>query len=396
MVFSFTVRLSQIVSGKGVVPKKGERMKRWMVFAVLGTLSLAAFADSVQTVDGQTLEGLRVTGLPSEVVLLDGGVEITIDAAQLATITFSGGIVLARMTTGRELSGSLATDIQSIYLRTETGEVEIPFGQVAGVAFTRKASKEGDYSASITLADGRAFDGDLARSFPSEISLDLNGIVTTTRLSTITALTFGETTILETSSGTLSGRLATTIPESIVMGTDFGSYAIPASQAAEIRISKPRAYVARQSVSSASNSVGVGLKIWGGVPTAIGNLTWGNLGLELGAGLRTASAFEGYVNATAVFYFASARYLVSMPFIGDVLRPYFGGGAVGATIFGSVLGVPYDVSLLAVDAFGGVELSLAALQIPVTLFVAADWAPLFGDSSAAFVTQFGARVDFRF
>jgi len=183
-------------------------MKRWIVFAVLGMLSLAAFADSVQTVDGQTLEGLQVTGLPSEVVLLDGGVEITIDAAQLATIMFSGGIVLARTTASRELSGSLATDIQSIYLRTETGEVEIPFGQVAGVAFTRKASKEGDYSASITLADGRAFDGDLARSFPSEISLDLNGIVTTTRLSTITALTFGETTILETSSGTLSGRLA--------------------------------------------------------------------------------------------------------------------------------------------------------------------------------------------
>jgi len=180
------------------------------------------------------------------------------------------------------------------------------------------------------------------------------------------------------------------------MGTDFGSYAIPASQAAEIRVSKPRAYVARQSVSSASNSVGVGLKIWGGVPTAIGNLTWGNLGIELGAGLESASVIPGYLDANAVLYFANARYLVSTPFIGDVLRPYFGGGVVGAIISGSRFGVPYTMSLVAVDAFGGVELSLAALQIPVMLFAAADWAPLFGDSSAAFVTQFGARVDFRF
>ena len=369
-------------------------MKRWVVFAALALFSFAAFADSVVTIDGQTMEGQRVTGLPSEVVLLNGGVEITVEAAQLATMSISGGIVYAKTTAGRDLAGGLATDIQSVYVKTETGEVQIPFAQVASVTFARKASKEGDYSASITLTDGRVLDGDLARSFPTEISLDANGIVTTTRLSAVTKLTFSDPAALETSSGTLSGRLATTMPESIVMGTDFGSYSIPASQAAEIRISKPRSYVASLSVSPASNSVGIGLKVWGGFPAVLGSLTLGGLGTEIGVGYRSAPALYGLIDVQLLFYFANIRYLVSLPLVGDVVRPYFGAGVVGMNALASAGGHTGSASLFAVDAFAGIELSLAALQIPVTLFAAEDWAPISTD--ATFFTQFGARVEFGF
>lgn len=369
-------------------------MKRWLVLVLFVAFPVAVFADSVQTVDGQVLEGERISGLPSEIVLIDGEVTISIDAARLATLSLSGGIVTLTTTADREVSGSLASDITSVSLKTETGEVQVPFAQVAGLTLERKPTTEAEYSALITLADGRVFAGDLARSFPTEIGIDSNGIVTTTRLSAITVLTFGDPVTVETASGTQSGHLVTTMPESIVMATDFGSYSIPTNQAVELRVSEPRSYASPDLPSPLSNSAGVGLKVWGGFPAVLGNVTLGSLAMELGVGYRSAPLLYGLIDVSMLFYFANARYLISLPYIGGVLRPYFGGGIVGVTAIASAGGLSGSASVLAVDAFVGIELSLAALGIPVTLFVATDWAPLFSD--ATFFRQFGARVDFGF
>jgi len=345
-------------------------MKQWIVFAVLGTLSLTAFADSVQTIDGQSLEGLRVAGLPSEVALLSGGVEITIDTAQLATISFSGGIVVAKTTAGSELSGSLATGIQSVFLKTETGEVEIPFDRVAGVAFERKASREDDHSASITLVDGRVFDGDLPRSFPSEISLDSNGIVTTTRLSAITTLTFGETAVLETSSAALSGRLVTAMPETIVMGTDFGSYAIPASQAAEIRISKPQLYQARSVLTPA---IGVS-----------GAVEAGFLGADVvSLGVGSFALLQGgkpsWMFDYALTVFRESLLHTSLQFGGITGRVSLGENAnVLPTLGLRLLGVPYwSGFVVRTDWLVGAELGVA-IDLGKNLWVHIGASSLFG------------------
>ncbi len=354
-------------------------------------LCVACLADTVETIDGQMLEGRRITGLPELITLEDAGVLIDIDSDRLLSLDLMGESAKVVTTTSQELRGAINLAISTLTLVTETGETSIPIDQVARVVFDRGADRPRAASATAILADGRIFSGSLSESFPDEITLDTSGIRTATRVRSITSITLGESTTIETASGAITGEIVTSLPAWIELETRFGSYRIPTELASRIELVPTRSFVPGE---ASRQSAGIGLKIRGSLPFVVGNLSLRNFGVNGALGFGTSAISGVSVDVTAFWYTAALRYIVTIPGIDRYLRPHIGGGIIGVSVVATSGSASASVNMFGIDAGLGIDVPLATLGVPLTIFAGTNWSFLGGASVIAY--EIGIRLDFGF
>lgn len=126
--------------------------------------------------------------------------------------------------------------------------------------------------------------------------------------------------------------------------------------------------------SKAEQRFGIGGKLVGEVPAAIGSLTFDQFGIEVGGGMRSInSSYSDYYgeytyDLSLTYYLANGRYLFPM----NQVRPYVGGGMVGLTATATV---DYDGTEETLsggtngfDVFVGLEVPLNRFGFPLTIF----------------------------
>ena len=364
-----------------------------MRFAVCVVCVLAAcvvgMADTVETLDGTLIEGSQVFGLPDVISLDDDGVIAEVDADRILSLVLEEGAATVTTTTSERLSGASNLQIPAITVKTETRETKIPFDQVVRIAIDGRTNRQRSGNAIAILGDGRAYEGDLSRSFPEELTLESGGISTSTRVRSMTSIQFGDPVSIETASGASVGTLKTALPSSVELETQFGKYRIPAATIEELRLTSKRSV----SFGTASSSTaGVGFKIWQGLPFIIGNLSLGSVGAECAIGFGSMVESGASVDVTALWYAGSVRYILLLPGIESLFRPYLGVGIVGLTAIASAGSVSASASAFGFDAGVGFDIPLEGFGIPLTLFAGTDWSFLSGAGSLVY--QLGVRLDF--
>ncbi len=351
-------------------------------------IGFATLADTVETLDGQILDGRRVVGLPESITVEDAGVLAEVDSARVLSLSLSGDQAEVLTITSVDLVGNLDLPIASITLVTETGETNIPIDRVASIIFDRRVVQPKATDTIAILSDGRTFAGDLT-GFPTELTLDSAGIRTTTRLRSMESVVLGDPVTIDTESGSLSGTLITSLPVRTVLRTQFGRYRIPTETIVSLEMSH------RGSVSSgeaSANVLGVGLKLRGALPFLEGNLVLGNLGINAAIGFGASTVSGLGTDVTALWYSGAARYLVRIDGLDQFVRPHLGAGILGLTASASAGGASASASGFGIDAGLGVDVSLAFLGVPLTLFAGNSWSFLGGASASSF--EFGIRLDF--
>jgi hypothetical protein len=369
-------------------------MRFSICLALVVLTCVVTFADTVELTSGQQLVGTRIIGLPNSLTLETEGITIGITLARIVSLDLSGGQFVVVTTTNESLSGDSDLFLPSITLETETGETRIPLDQIVRLEFSRETDQPRAVTASVIVHDGRSFEGDLYSDFPTTLTVEADGISTSTRLDSIVRVEIGVPATIETANTSASGTLTNLLPTWVDVETQFGYYRVPTNMIQEIRL--PESEAPSDQISSVAESgtatAGIGFKIWQGLPFVLGNLSWNHLGLELGLGFGSYAGSGAIPDVTSIWYSGSARYLVLIPQVQRMVRPYVGGGVIGLTITGSVGSGTSSVNVFGFDAVVGMELLLAPLGIPLTMFAGADWSFLGGDS--ALVYQLGIRLDF--
>lgn len=355
---------------------------------------VVAFADTVEIASGQQLVGNRIVGLPDSLTLENNAITIEVNLARIVSIDLSDEQAVVVTTTDDALSGDLDLFLPSITLETETGETRIPFDQIVRLEFSRDTDQPQASTASVALYDGRLFEGDLDSAFPNVLTVEADGISTSTRLDSIVCIEMGSPATIETGNTSVAGTLTSLLPTWFDVETQFGYYRVPTDMIQEIRFAQgDTASVDGIPVAgSRSTTAGIGFKVWQGLPFIIGNLSWNHLGLELGVGFGAYSGSGSVPDVTSLWYSGSARYLVLIPGVEQVVRPYVGCGVIGLTITSSSALGGGSVNVIGFDAAVGVDVLLAQLGIPLTLFAGADWSYMAGNE--ALIYQLGIRLDF--
>ena len=364
-------------------------MRRLMCLVCVLATCVVGMAHTVETLDGTLIEGSRIVGLPGVLTLDDDSVIVEVEDDRILALELAGGVATITTTTSERLSGTINLQISAITVKTETGETTVPIEQVAHVVFDRGSDRQKTGSASVQLKDGREYQGDLANSFPDELTIESGGISTSTRVRSMTSIEFGDPTTIETTSGTSVGTLRTGLPASVELETQFGSYRLPTDMITEIQLTPGRS----TSIGEASTrTIGVGFKIWQSLPFITGNLSLNNFGAELAVGFGSMTASGSVVDMTALWYSGSLRYVLLISGLENFVRPYLGVGIVGVTAVASAGSASASASVFGFDAGAGLDIPLAALGIPLTLSVGSDWSFLAGASSLVY--QLGIRLDF--
>lgn len=346
-------------------------------------------AHTVETADGVLLEGSRIIGLPEVISLDDDGVTIAVDSGRIQSLELGDGVATIVTTSSESLRGVVDLQIASITLKTDTGEMKIPVEQVSHVAFDRGSDRPRSGSAVATLKDGRQFEGDLDGSFPDELTVDTGGIATSTRVRSMSSIQFGDPTAIGTPSGEVVGTLKTSLPSFVELETRFGLYRVPVEMLSKMQLTASHSMSASE---RSSNTAGIGFKIRQGLPFVAGNLSLGNLGVECAVGFGAMAGSGSMVDVTALWYSGSVRYMVLMSGLEQFVRPYLGVGILGVTASASAGGMSASISTFGFDAGVGVDIPLAGLGIPLTVFAGSDWAFLGGTGLIGY--QLGVRLDF--
>jgi hypothetical protein len=367
-------------------------VKKLLFVAILLLGAIPVWADTVTTLDGQVFGGTRVTGLPDVLHILMAGVDAAITTEKIADVSFSSGGVRVKTTSGEDLAGELKTSIGSLKLKTETGETEIPFVKISSVTFSRNVVFDRSGSASVALADGRVLGGDLTRAFPGMIGIEVGGIVTNAKLSSIASIEFGGVTTVVAGSSSVSGSLVTPLPATVELRTQFGYYAIPKELIARMDFS--RTSTALPAMGDHGLALGVGVELLNDIPFLLADLSVGSLGFSVGVGFGSFFLSSIPAEVNALWFTGGIRYLVGIPFLESFLRPFFGGGFMGVVVSASAGGETASATFLGTDVTAGLELSLRDLSIPITLFGGGQWTFLAGASGLSPVV--GVRVDFGF
>jgi hypothetical protein len=369
-------------------------MRFSICLALVFLTCVVTFADTVELTSGQQLVGTRIIGLPNSLTLVTNAITLEVNLARILTIDLSGEQVVIVTTTNDTLSGDFDLLLPSITLETETGETRIPLDQIVRLEFSRETDQPRAFTASVIVRDGRSFEGDLYSDFPNTLTVEADGISTSTRLESIVRVEMGVPTTIETANTSASGALTSILPTWVDVETQFGYYRVPTDMIQEIRFPESEAPSAQDSFAaeSGTTTAGIGFKVWQGLPFVVGNLSWNHLGLELGLGFGGYTGSGAIPDVTSIWYSGSARYLVLIPQVQRMIRPYVGGGVIGLTITGSAGSGTSSVNIFGFDAVVGMELLFAPLGVPLTMFAGADWSFLGGDS--ALVYQLGIRLDF--
>jgi len=350
---------------------------------------IVGMAHTVETTSGAVIESSRIIGLPEVITLDNGGVSIEVDSDRIMSLQLSGGTATIVTTTSESLSGLTSLQISSITLKTETGETTIPLEQVNRIVFDRDSERLRIGSALAELEDGRRFEGDLSGSFPDDLTLVSGGIATSTRVRSITSIQLGEPTTIETTSGSVSGNLQTSLPSWVELDTRFGRYRVPVEMVSSIQLTPSRSLSLAE---TSTNTVGIGFKIWQGLPFVVGNLSLGNFGADCALGFGSVTGSGSIVDVTALWYSGTVRYIVLLPGLDTFIRPYIGVGVIGLSAIASSGSASASVSTFGFDAGIGIDIPLSSLGIPLTLFTGSDWSFLGG--SGSLVYQLGVRLDF--
>ncbi len=362
--------------------------------ALILLTSVIAFADTVEIGDGQVFSGNRIVGLPTPLMLEDDAVTISVDTARIMTIDLSGDKAVVVTTSNDTLFGDLDLFLLSITIETDTGETTIPFDRVVRLAFSRQTEQPRAATASVRLHDGRLFEGDVSATFPDVLTVEADGISTSTRLESICIIKLGSPATIETGNTRFEGTLTSDFPSWVEVETSFGAYRIPTTMIEDIRFDRgSESPVAESPVEeSVATTAGVGIGVWQGIPTAMASLSWNQLRLELGMGIGSAVGFEAIPETSAVWYSGSARYLVPFSKAAQSIQPFVGCSVIGLTTFAPSEDEADSISAFGMDATVGFDMQLTQRGIPLTLFAAADWVNLKNDSRLVY--QVGIRFDF--
>jgi len=231
-----------------------------ILIVVMG-LGVASFGDIVRTWDGLMFEGTLVAGLPDRITVEMSGAKYMVDVDSMTELTFSerSDMISIVTSTGERIQGEMISSVGRMTIRTESGDTEIPNDKVERISFPYVQKDPPSYSTSIILTDDVTFEGNLASTFPRQISIDQNGIIGNVVREKIVSLTFDTPSRIETAERTYEGTLISDLPDEIELATSYGSISVRRTSVRQIQLSHvPPGW----GYTSSSSSSGMGAGTW--------------------------------------------------------------------------------------------------------------------------------------
>jgi len=115
--------------------------------------------------------------------------------------------------------------------------------------------------------------------------------------------------------------------------------------------------------------LGAGMRFIGNLPFLTVSGEW--MGISVEAGMRTTSYTLPSANLSVFWYCVNGKYCLSLPTLGSALRPYFGGGIIGAITNGSATLLEEELvlsgSAMGGLFFGGLEYSFVSQGLPLVI-----------------------------
>jgi len=248
------------------------RKKRIGVVVLLMVMGLAItlFGDTVETWDGLTFEGSLIAGLPDRVTVEMSGAKYIVDIDSITELTFSenNDMITVVTSTGERIQGEMLSSVGRMTIRTDSGDSEIPNERVERISFPYVPEQPPAYSTMVKLIDDVTFEGDLASTFPRQISIDQNGIIGNVMREKIVVLTFDTPSRIETDERTYQGLLISELPDEIELKTSYGSISVRRTSVQQIQLYHVPPGWGYASSSTSSSGMGAGtwiLLILGGV-----------------------------------------------------------------------------------------------------------------------------------